>query len=134
MPLGAWTPLSIRPAGNAHLLPVPPPLRVRRYCDTDGPVGPRLTQVGRDLYTALVQFFRLFPRLQGRQFFITGESYAGKYVPALGHAIHHSNPTAAPADRINLQVGLLGAQHRADPPGGHSIMLPSRALRVCFPL
>lgn len=66
------------------------------------------TQVGRDLYSAMVQFFRMFPQLHGRPFFITGESYAGKYVPALGYAIHRNNPTAAAADRINLQGLFIG--------------------------
>ncbi|XP_034234447.1 venom serine carboxypeptidase [Thrips palmi] len=66
------------------------------------------TQVGRDLYSAVVQFYRMFPKLQGRAFFITGESYAGKYVPALGYAIHTNNPKAAASDRINLQGLFIG--------------------------
>lgn len=63
--------------------------------------------MGRDLYSALIQFFKMFPKLQGRAFYITGESYAGKYVPSLGYAIHTNNPKAAEADRINLQVGSM---------------------------
>jgi carboxypeptidase C (cathepsin A) len=35
------------------------------------------TDVGRDLYAALVQFFKLFPELQKNEFYTTGESYAG---------------------------------------------------------
>ncbi|CAI7884818.1 unnamed protein product [Closterium sp. NIES-54] len=40
--------------------------------------------VARDLYTALRSFFDLFPPFRQRPFFLAGESYAGKYVPALG--------------------------------------------------
>ncbi|GJP50830.1 hypothetical protein CLOM_g9987 [Closterium sp. NIES-68] len=40
--------------------------------------------VAKDLYTALRSFFNLFPPFRQRPFFLAGESYAGKYVPALG--------------------------------------------------
>lgn len=43
--------------------------------------------VGRDLYEALKQFFTLFEEYRGKPFFVTGESYAGKYVPAIAHKI-----------------------------------------------
>nr|CAD7402759.1 unnamed protein product [Timema cristinae] len=64
------------------------------------------TQVGDQLYSAMVQLFTLFPELQERDFFITGESYAGKYIPALGHAIHINNPTADL--KINLKGLVIG--------------------------
>ena len=65
-------------------------------------------QVGRDLHNALLQFFAMFPALQGRAFFITGESYEGKYVPALGYTIHKTNPSTPRAQRINLQGLFIG--------------------------
>lgn len=37
-----------------------------------------------DLYAALQAFFQQYADLQTRPFFITGESYGGKYVPAIG--------------------------------------------------
>ncbi|XP_075232370.1 venom serine carboxypeptidase-like [Lycorma delicatula] len=64
------------------------------------------TAVGKDLYTAMVQFFQLFPNLQSNPFYITGESYAGKYIPALGYAIHKYNPTSQ--IKINLQGLFIG--------------------------
>lgn len=84
--------------------------------------------VGRDLYAALQQFFAVFGELRTHEFYITGESYAGKYVPALGHTIHHENaklastppPAAggaapAPASKnINL-VGLAMGNGLSDP-------------------
>ncbi|DBB10125.1 TPA: hypothetical protein ACH3X3_001709 [Trebouxia sp. C0006] len=45
------------------------------------------TQIATDLYAGLQNFFALYKDLQNRPLFITGESYAGKYVPALGHYI-----------------------------------------------
>ena len=46
-----------------------------------------------DLYAPPIHglFLKLFPDLQTRPFYITGESYAGKYVPALGYTIHQKN-------------------------------------------
>lgn len=64
------------------------------------------TDVGRDLYNALVQFFVMFPELQRNDFYVTGESYAGKYVPALAYTIHTENPTAKL--KINLKGIAIG--------------------------
>ncbi|XP_050097856.1 vitellogenic carboxypeptidase-like [Anopheles aquasalis] len=67
-------------------------------------------QIGEELYTAIVQFLQLFPHLQNVPFYITGESYAGKYVPALGYTIHRKNtdPATPPARRINLAGMAIG--------------------------
>jgi vitellogenic carboxypeptidase-like protein len=60
------------------------------------------TTVGLNLYEALVQFFTLFPELRKNDFYVTGESYAGKYVPAVSYAIHLNNPNA------NVKINLKG--------------------------
>ncbi|XP_063389059.1 venom serine carboxypeptidase-like [Cydia fagiglandana] len=70
------------------------------------------TQIAEHLYSSLTQFFQLFPELQRNEFFIAGESYGGKYVPALGYAIHKKNPTAE--TKINLQ-GLAIGNGMTDP-------------------
>ncbi|KAM6450181.1 putative serine carboxypeptidase CPVL isoform 1-T2 [Liasis olivaceus] len=62
--------------------------------------------VGRDLYSAVVQFFQLFPDYQKNDFYATGESYAGKYVPAIGYYIHSNNPTAK--IKINFKGVAIG--------------------------
>ncbi|EFN81843.1 Probable serine carboxypeptidase CPVL [Harpegnathos saltator] len=64
------------------------------------------TQVGRDILNALVQFFQLFPELQDNNFFVTGESYAGKYVPATSYAIKNYNIKAE--TKINLKGLAIG--------------------------
>ncbi|KAF6198695.1 hypothetical protein GE061_008447 [Apolygus lucorum] len=63
-------------------------------------------EVGRDLYSAMIQFFQLFPELQSHDFYISGESYAGKYIPALAYTIHVNNPTASV--KINLKGMAIG--------------------------
>ncbi|XP_025835544.1 venom serine carboxypeptidase-like [Agrilus planipennis] len=76
------------------------------YSFTNGGYAKNETAVGNDLYEALVQFFKLFPELQKNKFFIAGESYAGKYVPAIGYTIHKNNPTAK--IKINLSGLSIG--------------------------
>jgi vitellogenic carboxypeptidase-like protein len=39
--------------------------------------------VESNLYNALVQFFEVFPEQRKNDFYVTGESYAGKYVPVI---------------------------------------------------
>ncbi|GAB1860586.1 Carboxypeptidase [Camponotus japonicus] len=63
-------------------------------------------QVGRNLNSALVQFFLLFPELQNNDFFVTGESYAGKYVPAVSYVIKNYNIKAK--TKINLKGLAIG--------------------------
>ncbi|XP_072934109.1 venom serine carboxypeptidase-like [Epargyreus clarus] len=64
------------------------------------------TQVGEHLYSTLIQFFQLFPELQQNKFFVTGESYAGKYVPSVAYTIHKKNPDAK--IKINLKAIAIG--------------------------
>lgn len=59
-------------------------------------------QVGDGLYSTIVQFFRLFPHLRRNDLYITGESYGGKYVPAMAYTIHRNNPAA------DLKLNLKG--------------------------
>nr|CAD7444275.1 unnamed protein product [Timema bartmani] len=82
------------------------PVQGFSFTESDSGYARNETAVGNDLYTALQQFFLLFPELQKNDFYITGESYAGKYVPALGYAIHTKNPTAAV--KINMQGMAIG--------------------------
>ncbi|XP_066156894.1 vitellogenic carboxypeptidase-like [Euwallacea fornicatus] len=72
---------------------------------TDG-LAKNETKVGDDMYSALTQFFQLFPNLQNNSFYISGESYAGKYLPAIGYTILKKNPVAEV--KLNLQGILIG--------------------------
>ena len=64
--------------------------------------------VASDLFDALQQFFTLFPDLrQNNDFFVSGESYAGKYVPAITFKIHTMNEATKDKTKlINLKVSI----------------------------
>jgi len=42
-------------------------------------------EVAADMAIFMERFLEKFPQLQGRDFYITGESYAGHYIPAISH-------------------------------------------------
>ncbi|XP_031635893.1 venom serine carboxypeptidase-like [Contarinia nasturtii] len=61
------------------------------FTDSDDGYAKNEKDVGENLLRALQQFFLLFPNLQKNAFFAAGESYAGKYVPAIGYAIYQDS-------------------------------------------
>jgi len=63
-------------------------------------------EVARDLYAMLTQFFQIFPEYVPSPFYVTGESYGGKYVPAIVYKIHVENPQAKV--KINLHGMAIG--------------------------
>ncbi|XP_069317923.1 probable serine carboxypeptidase CPVL isoform X1 [Eulemur rufifrons] len=75
---------------------------------TDDPHGYAVNEddVAQNLYNALIQFFQLFPEYKDNDFYATGESYAGKYVPAIAHYIHTLNPLTQL--KINLKGIAIG--------------------------
>lgn len=62
--------------------------------------------VADGLYMCLQQFLIMFPHLGTNEFYITGESYAGKYIPALAMTIHRKN--SQEELKINLKGLALG--------------------------
>ena len=60
-----------------------------------------------DTYEALVQFFKAHPDLDGRPFYIAGESYGGHYVPNTALAIQSGNAAGTNA-KINLKGFAVG--------------------------
>ncbi|KAG6602293.1 Serine carboxypeptidase-like 49, partial [Cucurbita argyrosperma subsp. sororia] len=63
--------------------------------------------VSNDLYDFLQAFFAEHPDLVENDFFITGESYAGHYIPALAARIHQGNK-AKEGTHINLKGFAIG--------------------------
>ncbi len=49
------------------------------------------TSTAADAYTFLTNWLERFPEYKGRDFFITGESYGGHYIPQLANAILSNN-------------------------------------------
>ncbi|XP_049877985.1 probable serine carboxypeptidase CPVL [Pectinophora gossypiella] len=80
------------------------------YSDTEGKFMKNDEEVGTSLYTLVQQFIQMFPELSRAPLFLAGESYAGKFVTALGHYIHNS-----PNSKLNLK-GLVIGSGFVDPP------------------
>ncbi|XP_066539916.1 probable serine carboxypeptidase CPVL [Hoplias malabaricus] len=76
------------------------------FTENDRGYATNQDDVGQDLYNALVQFFQIFSEFQSNDFYATGESYAGKYVPAVGYYIHKNNPFAKV--KINFKGVAIG--------------------------
>lgn len=65
-------------------------------------------QISSELFQAIQQFLLLFPELRKNEFFITGESYGGHYIPSISHYILRAN-RVLPADlKINLKGLAIG--------------------------
>jgi vitellogenic carboxypeptidase-like protein len=90
--------------------------------------------VGKNIYSFLSQFFTIFHQYRQNDFYskkedeeedgeerrrtnktktkqfhflaVTGESYAGKYVPSAAHWVHVQNQQVPPQQKINLKVNI----------------------------
>uniref|UniRef100_A0A0K8SZ92 Carboxypeptidase n=1 Tax=Lygus hesperus TaxID=30085 RepID=A0A0K8SZ92_LYGHE len=94
-------------ANHAHMLYIDNPVGTGfSFTRSSNGYSRNETHVGHNLYLALIQFFKLFPNLQRNPLIIAGESYAGKYLLALGMTIHKNNPKADL--KLNLQGISIG--------------------------
>ncbi|KAJ0979464.1 hypothetical protein J5N97_014938 [Dioscorea zingiberensis] len=59
--------------------------------------------VSNDLYDFLQAFFEAHPKFLKNEFYITGESYAGHYIPAVTERVHRGNK-----EKEGLQINLKG--------------------------
>ncbi|XP_065866227.1 serine carboxypeptidase-like [Euphorbia lathyris] len=59
--------------------------------------------VSNDLYDFLQAFFKKHPELVNNDFYITGESYAGHYIPAFASRVHKGNK-----NKEGLHINLKG--------------------------
>uniref|UniRef100_A0A0E0KEH1 Carboxypeptidase n=1 Tax=Oryza punctata TaxID=4537 RepID=A0A0E0KEH1_ORYPU len=71
------------------------------------------TSTAADAYTFLTNWLERFPEYKGRDFFITGESYGGHYIPQLANAIL-SNNNITNATIINLKGVAIGNAYLDD--------------------
>ncbi|KAK4487398.1 hypothetical protein RD792_005971 [Penstemon davidsonii] len=61
-----------------------------------------------DFYDFLLAFFRKHPQYKNNDFYITGESYAGHYIPAFALRIHQANKNKRRITKINLKGLAIG--------------------------
>jgi len=87
---------------NLNVLYIESPAGVGFTKSIPDPVYDDEEKVAKSLHYALDNFFSLFSELSGREFYISGESYAGVYIPYLTMDIINS-----PGD-INLKGILIG--------------------------
>ncbi|KAK4596821.1 hypothetical protein RGQ29_014734 [Quercus rubra] len=64
--------------------------------------------VATHLFAAITSFIELDPSFKFRPIYITGESYAGKYVPAIGYYILKKNADLAVSEQVNLAGVAIG--------------------------
>ncbi|KAJ8560473.1 hypothetical protein K7X08_022333 [Anisodus acutangulus] len=61
-----------------------------------------------DAYNFLVKWLERFPEFKNREFFISGESYAGHYVPQLAELVYNRNKDSKKYPYINLKGFIVG--------------------------
>ncbi|XP_043715570.1 serine carboxypeptidase-like 34 isoform X1 [Telopea speciosissima] len=66
------------------------------------------TITAKDSYTFLVNWFGRFPQYKSYDFYISGESYAGHYVPELAEVIFDSNKNVSKEEYINFKGFMIG--------------------------
>ncbi|KAG4906287.1 hypothetical protein JHK84_054797 [Glycine max] len=64
--------------------------------------------VAKHLFAATTSFLQLDPVFKNSPIYITGESYAGKYVPAIGYYILEKNANLKVSERVNLAGVAIG--------------------------
>ncbi|KAJ4836758.1 Serine carboxypeptidase-like 50 [Turnera subulata] len=64
--------------------------------------------VAKHLFAAINGFIQLDPVFKSRPIYITGESYAGKYVPAIGYYILKKNAKLPVERKVNLKGVAIG--------------------------
>jgi len=62
-------------------------------------------QIAETMSVFMVNFLEKFPELQGKDFYITGESYAGHYIPAIAHNFFFKNKDKL---KINFKGMAIG--------------------------
>jgi vitellogenic carboxypeptidase-like protein len=94
---------------NYHLIFIDNPVGTG-YSFTSNVAGYARSQddVARDLYSALTQFFQVYTDYAANPFYVTGESYAGKYVPSITYKIHLENHSPSVKVKINLKGMSIG--------------------------
>ncbi|KAL5182661.1 Serine carboxypeptidase-like 26 [Glycine soja] len=74
----------------------------------------KLLQSAEDTYNFLVNWLQRFPQFKSREFFISGESYGGHYIPQLAELIFDRNKDRNKYPSINLKGFIVGNPETGD--------------------
>eukprot|EP01025_Chloroclados_australasicus_P047754 TRINITY_DN5387_c0_g1_i1.p1 TRINITY_DN5387_c0_g1~~TRINITY_DN5387_c0_g1_i1.p1 ORF type:complete len:512 (+),score=47.01 TRINITY_DN5387_c0_g1_i1:55-1536(+) len=66
------------------------------------------TQVGQDMYEFMQEFLKAHPKYIDVDFFVSGESYGGHYIPAVAYRIFQANQVQEGPININLKGIAIG--------------------------
>ena len=66
-----------------------------------------MDQAADEFIMFLENLFTMYPKLIGKDFFLTGESYSGKYIPAYSKRILEENQRLG-TNKYNLKASLIG--------------------------
>ncbi|KAJ0246206.1 hypothetical protein HA466_0177650 [Hirschfeldia incana] len=77
------------------------------YSNTSSDYNTGDETTAKDMLVFLLRWFSKFPELKGHDFFLTGESYAGHYIPQLADAIHSYNRKSS-GFKINVKGIAIG--------------------------
>eukprot|EP00262_Sarcandra_glabra_P003242 TRINITY_DN1385_c0_g1_i6.p1 TRINITY_DN1385_c0_g1~~TRINITY_DN1385_c0_g1_i6.p1 ORF type:complete len:447 (-),score=58.56 TRINITY_DN1385_c0_g1_i6:68-1408(-) len=65
-------------------------------------------EVAKHLLVAIQSYFALYPSFRSRPLYLTGESYAGKFIPATAYYILQQNSQMSRSHWVNLQGVAIG--------------------------
>eukprot|EP00128_Syssomonas_multiformis_P000810 Colp12_sorted_trinity150504_noHs@18027 len=92
----------------AHLIFIDQPVGVGfSYSNKTADRDHNEAEVGTDMYIFMQKFLEAFPDLAGNDFYVTGESYGGHYVPATAARIVQGNK-ANEGRKVNLKGIAIG--------------------------
>jgi len=84
------------------------------YTESDFGFSTNEKEVAENLYSAVSQFFQLFPDLQDNDFYVCSESYGGKYNPSLSYKIWEMNQQSGtvkiPLVGLSIGDGIMDPQ------------------------
>lgn len=70
---------------------------------------PTYEMVGKNVYSALVQFFEIFYEFSNNDLYLAGEHGGAKYIPVIAHAIHYNN--IVQNYKMNLKGIIIGGPY-----------------------
>ena len=92
---------------KANLLYISSPGGVGFSVSKRGSLASNDTLSAEDNYKALIAFFNKFPNLKKNDFYLTGESYAGIYIPWLANEIIKKNKLPSTETKIKLKGFMI---------------------------